>query len=246
MNSNLFLYAAFLLLVAGCVNLKQPAVKVDYYQIEYEPANSPASEPLDAVLGVRRFTVAAAYDHDRMVYKEGAFERQTYYYHRWITNPAEMIRDAILKDLQRSGNYRAVVQVPGTTAWNYEIQGYVREIYENDLGQHWESILDLDVTLIKTPPETSKRRALFQKNYRTSAVCENKDPKAVVAAMSTAMQKISYELQKDVYVAVQEDLKKDEKETEGEIKEKIKETKDARNEIRYLVKALFVPDFLRR
>ena len=260
MNLNLFLCTALLLLLTGCLSLEQPAVNIDYYQIEYAPVNPSASEQLDTVLGIRRFTIATAYDHDRMVYKEGAFERQTYYYHRWITNPAEMIRDALIKDLQHAGHYRAVVAVPGPTAWDYEVQGYVREVCENDLGQNWESVVDLDITFIRTPPETSKRRVLFQKNYRASAACRGKDPKAVVAAMSTAMQEISAVLQTDIYKAIQEDLKENVgKDVKEEVKEEVKEgakedvkkedvkeegvkeTKDARNATRYLVKAASAP-----
>lgn len=260
MKLNILLCTALLLLVTGCFSLEQPAVNIDYYQIEYGPANPSASDQLDTVLGVRRLTIAAAYDHDRLVYKEGAFERQTYYYHRWITNPADMIQDALIKDLQHSGNYRAVVAAPGPTAWDYEVQGYVREIYENDLGQNWESVIDLDIAFIRAPPGASNKRVLFQKNYRASAACMGKDPKAVVAAMSTAMQEISVALQTDIYKAVQEDLKEDtEKNAKEEVKEEVKEdaggdtkkedvkeegakeTKDTRNAIRYLVKALSVP-----
>lgn len=215
MNLNLLLCAAFLFITAGCINLKQPSINVDYYQIEYRPMNLPAPEPLDVVVGVRSFKIAAAYDHDRMVYKEDTFERQTYYYHRWITNPAEMVQNALLKDLQHSGNYRAVTPVPGSAVWDYEIQGFIHEIYESNLSKDWEAVIDLEITLIKTPPTTSKKKVLFQKNYRTTVTSDSKDPKAVVAAMSSAVQVISIELQKDIYKAVQDDVKeaKDAKDT---------------------------------
>jgi cholesterol transport system auxiliary component len=180
-------------------------VKVDYYQIEYEPMDSPASEPLDVVLGIRNFTISSAYDHDRIVYKEDTFKRQNYYYHRWITNPSAMIKNILLKDLQSSGVYRAVTLIPGGIVWDYEIQGHIHEISESDLGKNWTAVIDLEITLIKTPSTSSIRKVLFQKNYHHSSICEKKEPAAVVAAMSAAVKELSIELQKDIYKAVRDD-----------------------------------------
>ncbi|MFN3466556.1 MAG: ABC-type transport auxiliary lipoprotein family protein, partial [Candidatus Brocadiales bacterium] len=187
----------FLLVCTGCLDLKQPAVKVDYYQIEYGPLNSPASEPLDVVVGVRNFTVAPAYDHDRIVYKEDAFKRQTYYYHRWITNAGAMVKNAILKDLQDSGCYRAVTPIPGGTFWNYEVLGHIHEVSESDLGEDWTTVIDLEVTFIKVPSKESTKKIIFQKNYHHSAVCGKKEPVSVVAAMSAAVKEMSLKFQQD-------------------------------------------------
>lgn len=232
MNARLILCTSLLLLVVGCLNLKQPAVNIDYYQIEYEPVNPPASKPLDAVLGVRNFTIATAYDSNRLVYREGPFERNTYFYKRWITNPAAMITSSLFKDLQHSRNYLAVAAVPGPTKWDYEIQGFVRDIYENDVGDSWHAVIDLEITCIKGMPMNPKRRVLFQRNYHTSVPCKSKDPKAVVAAMSAAVQEISIELQKDVYKAVQESLKEKVKEkTEKDVKEEVEEAVEEAKEL---------------
>jgi ABC-type uncharacterized transport system auxiliary subunit len=210
-----------LLVCAGCLNLKQPAVKVDYYQIEYGPLNSPASEPLDVVVGLRNFTIASTYDHDRIVYKEDTFKRQTYYYHRWITNPGAMVKNALLKDLQDSGCYRAVTSIPGNVTWNYELQGHIHEISESDVGNDWTAVIDLEVTFIKIPPKESARRILFQKNYHHSAVCGKKEPVGVVAAMSEAVKGLSIELQQDIYKAIQDDLQKEK--TKENVKTSFKE-----------------------
>jgi cholesterol transport system auxiliary component len=205
---NLFpcLAVTCLLIATGCVNLKHPAVKIDYYQIEYGPLNSPASEPLDAVLGVRNFTIASTYDHDRIVYKEDTFRRQSYYYHRWITNPSAMIKNALLKDLQDSGSYRAVTPIPGGVVWNYELQGHIHEIYEEDSGANWTAVVDIEVTLVKIPSTESTRKVLFQKNYHHHAACEKKEPVSVVAAMSAAVKELSIKVQQDVYKSIQTDI----------------------------------------
>lgn len=207
MNSQLGLAFISLLLYTGCINLQHPPAKVDYYQIEYGPMGSPASEPLDVVLGMRNFTIASTYDHDRIVYKEDTFKRQAYYYHRWITNPSAMVKNALLKDLQDSGRYRAVTPIPGGMMWDYEILGHVHEISEEDLGKDWTAVIDLEVTFIKSPSKESAKKILFQRNYHYSAVCEKKEPLSVVVAMSTAVRELSVKLQQDVYKAVQDDVK---------------------------------------
>jgi ABC-type uncharacterized transport system auxiliary subunit len=197
-------------LTIGCINLKQPAIKVDYYQIEYGPLNSPTSEPLDVVLGLRSFTIATAYDHDRIVYEEEAFKRQSYYHHRWVANPSAIIRNALLKDLQNSGCYRAVTLIPGSITWDYELHGHIHEIGEKDMGENWTAVIDLEITFIKAPAGRSVKKILFQKNYRHSATCEKKEPVAVVVAMSQAVKELSLELQKDIYKAIQNEMKLEE------------------------------------
>ena len=217
MNVFIFLSVMVLLFSAGCLNLKQPALKVDYYQIEPKPVKRSRPEPLDIVLGVRYFDAAAAFDSDRIVFKEGQNEWQMYFYHRWITNATEMVRDALLKDLQLSDNYLAVVPVPGAIPWDYEIGGYVQGIYENDLGSGgWESVINLYITFIKSPPETAQRKVLFQENYHAAVPCKGRDPKAVVAAMSTAMQQIIAKLQQDIDRVVVEEEKREEAEAKAE------------------------------
>lgn len=217
MNAFIFLSVMALLFSAGCLNLKQPALKVDYYQIEPKPVKRSKPEPLNIVLGVRYFDAAAAFDSDRIVFKEGQNEWQMYFYHRWITNATEMVRDALLKDLQLSDNYLAVVPVPGAIPWDYEIGGYVQGIYENDLGSGgWESVINLYITFIKSPPETAQRKVLFQENYHAAVPCKGRDPKAVVAAMSTAMQQIIAKLQQDIDRVVVEEEKREEAEAKAE------------------------------
>ncbi|MEE9201394.1 MAG: ABC-type transport auxiliary lipoprotein family protein [Candidatus Brocadiales bacterium] len=238
MNLRLILCASFLLLVTGCFNLRQPAPNIDYYQIDYKAMNMPTPKTLDTVLGVQNFTVATAYDNNRLVYKIGPFERDTYFYKRWITNPGAMITSALTKDLQNSGSYRAVTGVPGRLKWDYEIQGYLRDIYEDDMGDNWKCVIDLEITLIRGTAGSSKRWVLFQKNYHSSIPCNGKGLRAVVAAMSEAMQVISIELQGDVYNAVKDDLKG----TKG-IAEKAKNTGNAS---RPLVKTPFTTDINRR
>ncbi len=208
MHFRFVLGVILLSLACGCFNLKQPAVKVDYYQIEYELPNPPTSEALDVVLGIRDFTIASTYDHDRVIYKEETYERQAYYHHRWITNPSDMLKNALLKDFQNSAAYRAIILIPGSIIWDYEIQGHIHEILESDLGESWSSVIDLEITFIKTPPKESVRKVIFQKNYRHSAICQKKEPKAVVVAMSEAVKELSVALQNDVYKAVQEDIQK--------------------------------------
>ncbi len=232
MNAFIFLSVMALLFSAGCLNLKQPALKVDYYQIDPKPVKRTKPEPLDIVLGVRYFDAAAAFDSDRIVYKEGQNKWQTYFYHRWITNATEMVHDALVKDLQLSDNYLAVVPVPGAIPWDYEIGGYVQGIYENDLGSGWESVINLYITFIKSPLETTQKKVLFQENYHAAVPCKGKDPKAVTAAMSTAMQQIAAKLQQDIDKAVVEEEKRAEAEAKARAKARAEAEAKARAKAR--------------
>ena len=47
----------FILLCGGCLNLKQPRNKVEYYSLEYEPPAAGDRQPLPLVITVDQFTV---------------------------------------------------------------------------------------------------------------------------------------------------------------------------------------------
>ena len=186
---------------AGC-SITQPTVKVDYYQLDYP---SPAfAQPLhlDIVLGIRRFGIAAAYDHDRLVERDKGFRATQSYYHRWVNNPRMMLSDLLLRDTQASANYKAVVMLPANVLPDYEMNGFVQDIVKDNTGPTPQVVISMDVTLLRNQDRPSQSRVVFQKTYASQIPCPDNSPSGIAQAMSQAFGDISGRIQQDVCEAI--------------------------------------------
>src|SRR6185295_11173374 len=100
-----------LVLLAGCVHLSQPSPKVRDYRLDYAPT-APAGAAVAATVRVNPFGVAAVYDREAIVYRDDTYATGRYYYHRWSSNPGDMVADLLARDLAGSRLYTAVQQGP--------------------------------------------------------------------------------------------------------------------------------------
>ncbi len=181
--------------VAGC-SIAQPFARVDYYQFDY-PTPAPQSQPaLEAIVGVRRFGIASAYDHDRLVQKEKDLRAIQSYYYRWVTNPRMMLSELLMRDLLSTGGFKAVVMMPANLSADYEINGFIQEMIKDDSGKESVVRIVVDVTLQEA------HRIVFQKKYSSEKKCQDSKPSTVAKAMSAAYQEISAAIQSDVYQGI--------------------------------------------
>src|SRR5437867_13441703 len=97
------LLAALVELLAGCVRLNQPAPQISDYSLAYAPPVISGMTQLPVVVGVSPLRVAATYDRELIVYREGEYSIGTYFYSRWSANPGSMIADLLARDLADSG-----------------------------------------------------------------------------------------------------------------------------------------------
>ena len=184
--------------LAGC-SIAQPTVKVDYYALDYQPPTAEKAPALDVVLGVRRFGIAAAYDHDRLVERETGFRTTQSYYHRWANNPRMMLSDLLLRDLRASGNYKAVVMIPANVLPDYEVNGFVQDIVKDVTGPTPQVFISMEVTLLRNQERPEANRVLFQKSCSAQVPCPDQTPSGIAKAMSEAYRDISRGIQRDVY-----------------------------------------------
>jgi len=202
----LLLPIALVFFLTGCVQLKQPAPRIAYHTLEYEPpAVDLAGPPLDAVLRLERFTAAPLYDTDRMVYRAGDFDRTTYFYHRWRARPADLVTYFLGRDLREANLFRAVA-LPGTgLTHTHTLEGTVDEFLEWDGEAGWEAVLTIHVVLLKEREPDISQRVVFQKGFSSRQPCADQRPEEVARAMSLAMAEVSRQTMTAVYQSLAPD-----------------------------------------
>jgi len=117
---------AFALLLGGCGHMRP----VRYYEISY-PAVGPAKqEPLNATLLVRAFATSHLYREDRIVYGSGSDQMGTYQNERWSEPPAEMLQNALVRELRSTGRFRTVTVLRSDSSGDFVLTGHLYDFKE--------------------------------------------------------------------------------------------------------------------
>lgn len=187
-----------LLAGSGCAGNGQFQNELHFYTLEYDAPAVTDCAPVPAVIRVDTFGVAPAYNSDRIIYREGTFQRDAYFYHRWRANPGILVAGFLERDLEHSGLFAAVVTENSKVQPGYWIEGHVEEFLEWDRNEGWEAVLAVNVVLVADTAPERPDDVLFQKTFRAQKPCASKKPQALAKAMSEAMAEVSKAVMGDV------------------------------------------------
>jgi ABC-type uncharacterized transport system auxiliary subunit len=187
------------LLIAACSTMRQPSEKIDFYTLEYASPNVEGLKPIPATIRVERFTVAPMYNSTQIIYRDMSFRRDAYTYHKWRANPGDLVTYFLARDLRESGLFEAVSPYGMQMEARYVLEGSVDEFFESDTVKAWNAILALSTTLmVDNEPDISKR-IVFQKTFRSTKPCRQRNPMGLAEAMSEAMADVSGQIIRTTY-----------------------------------------------
>jgi ABC-type uncharacterized transport system auxiliary subunit len=187
------------LILGACVNLRQPSNKIEYYTLEYDPPLFTDMDQVPYAVSVERLTVAPIYDTTQIIYREQSFTRDAYAYHRWRVNPGDMITSLLNRDIRYSELFKTVTPYDSQYGSQFSLGGEVEEFYEWDTEEGWKAVLSLNISLISVNERDVNKRVLYQKGYRATETCKQKNPRALAEAFSLEMSRLSREIIRDVY-----------------------------------------------
>ena len=135
-------------LLTGCGKI--PTTR--YYVIDTHLPVAPATRTLPLDVAVARFRVSQMLAQDRVVYRKGQNEVNYYNYDRWSVTPADMLTDALVRNLKDSGMFRTVATLQGGPKVDYLLRGYIEQLEEVDAadGVTAKVALRLDAVDMKT------------------------------------------------------------------------------------------------
>lgn len=191
-------------LAGGCLNFKQPRTRVHHYILEYASPEIADLKPLPVSLKVERFSVAPAYNTNRMIFRDASFKRDEYFYHKWRANPGDMVSDFLSRDIRNSGLFKAVLPYESDFPSPFVVEGSVDEFVEWDSPEGWNAALAITITLIAAQEPDVTKRILFQKTYRMEKPFTEKNPQGLAQAMSLAMADLSMNIMRDIYAALKD------------------------------------------
>jgi len=188
-----------LFFIQGCFGFSNTNKIINYYTLEYPAPKIEGLKTLPFAILIERFQVAPLYDSNKIIYRDGNFKRDAYVYHKWRTNPGDMITELLARDFKEASLFKAVFSLDNRYPSTHILKGTVEDFYELDGKEFWESVLSLTVTLIKTDESDPLKSIVFQKRYSDKERCSKKNPQALAEAMSISMEKLSIMIMKDIY-----------------------------------------------
>jgi ABC-type uncharacterized transport system auxiliary subunit len=199
----------------SCLGKTVPPERIKQYVLEYAPPKVSGLTPLDVVIRVDRFTAAAPYNQEILLYREKAYLRQSDYYHRWRVLPAVMLSDFLARDFRESGLYRAILRYDSFNKADFRLEGDLTEFLEEDLEDARYGVLTLEATLVDESTSDSSRWVVWQKHYSIREQCRMEGAQGLVEAMSRAAADLSLRLSADIYEGVSKRLEQNRAEAQG-------------------------------
>ena len=195
----LILLMGLALPLSACLDLKQPRNKIEYYSLEYDPPRMGSHQPVSHVIKVELFSVSPIYNTRKIIYRDDAYKRAAYDYHKWQANPAELVTYFLARDMQQSGLFKAVVTRNNRFPHAYALAGSVDEFLESDMQSGCQADLSLNIVLMREHESDASKKIVSQKSYHIRKPCRQKNPRALAEAMSTAMAEASAQIIDEVY-----------------------------------------------
>jgi cholesterol transport system auxiliary component len=196
------LFSLWVLIIAGCVRTGKPQAPVEMYLMNYPAPVFAAADKIDETIRLNRFTIATAYNSNSMIFRQENYSFDSFNYNRWAVNPADMVGDILLRDLQSANLFRAAFSRYAVDEGRYIVAGGIEEFFLRKDSSGNAAVLGLNITLKDTKQRESTKRILFQKKYFREEALTEQSPRGYCQAMSRAMQQLSTQIIDDIYQGV--------------------------------------------
>jgi uncharacterized lipoprotein YmbA len=174
--------ALVLAMATGCAGTVPP---VQYYRLAL-PEELPTGERTEAVLAVDVLEVDAAYDDQRIVYREGEYEMDYYHYHRWSSLPGTAVADYLRRALSQTGRFRAVLGEPSPET-TVRLGGRVIALEEVDrTAEQWVGRLVLELWL----RDADTGETLWTRSFEEKEPLPERSPTGLAAVVSEMLRRV--------------------------------------------------------
>jgi ABC-type uncharacterized transport system auxiliary subunit len=201
-NTAFFIMVIACLLLAGCFTGAKPPYNVDRYIINYPALSWNQPGKLDASIKFNRFSIAAAYNSPRMIFRNDDYKIDSFNYSRWVVNPADMIADRLFEDMTGSGLFQTVFPYQEAHEGRFIVSGAVEEFLLSIQRNGKTAVISLTIALQDSRVKQAGKRTIFQKKYVRTESLQESSPQGYCEAASRAMQHLSREIIGDIYAAI--------------------------------------------
>ncbi len=168
---------------AGC----GAARPIYYYTIDLPTRTTgptASGDPWPIVLIVGHISTSHLYRDDRLIYRTGSNELNTYEYRRWVEPPGEIIEHILIRTLRRSGRYRTVHSQRSNMRGDYILRGRLED-FEEVTGSPVTGRVRMELELY----EVKAGKTVWSHAYAEDEPVHGKGVDAVVQALNRNVER---------------------------------------------------------
>jgi len=183
-----------LVLLAGCAGglfPKPPSAPQRFTLDDAALMVVPPPAASTSVLGTPTLLIAppraaAGYDSTRMLYLRQSRQLEAFAFHEWVDTPAQMLAPLLLRSLQASGAFRAVLVGPTAASSNWRLETELVRLQQDFTRQPSRVRLSLRAVLV----DSAARQVIAWRDFDESVVAASEDATGGAAAAQQAAQRV--------------------------------------------------------
>ena len=173
---------ATLAILVGCGRVQYP----HYYTLNLPaPPDPPASENAHATLAIREFSAPTYLRQGAIAYKTSPEQIGFYAYHRWASDPREVVTNAVLDHLRASGAFALVKPYDGRPGAAYVLSGRLENLDEFD----YQGGVKVQVALSAQMISIATGATVWSNAVSEVGDVNKRDVPAVVSSMNRTMER---------------------------------------------------------
>lgn len=206
------LFILYLSFLGSCINLREEYPEIHYYrlnQIEGTIQNI-GTGTIEGTLQIRDFSISDEIDTDNFLAVSGGTKVQKYYYHRWISNCADIVTNFILTRYNNLRVFTGGAVKPGSMILpDYILEGQVIDMvahnYEGDDNNTNYVYISLRISLLKKVPLNTDKAIILNKIFTVKSPRKDDSAESIAPAFSNAVSQISDQMLLEIQDAINKD-----------------------------------------
>lgn len=193
-------------LLNGCISFKSEYPETSYYRLSQEPIKINNSGGIAGTLQIRNFSSSDQLNTEHIMAILDEERVQNYYYHRWVSAPAELVTDFIIERINNAKLFNGVVKSNSLIIPDYILEGHIIDMIAHNTKERKPDtnyvIISYQISLIRKEPLKTERNVLLNKLYTISIPRKNNEVTSVAPAFSHGMSELSDKMINDIIEVV--------------------------------------------
>jgi cholesterol transport system auxiliary component len=193
-GAKLTLAALLVTALAGCALLSPPDTGITTARLEKMPVQIPRRDPGPVTVLVFSPEAKPTLQTTRMPYTVRPREVAYFSQHQWAGTPSQMLHPLLVKTLESTGTFKAVLTPPQTGRYTYALRTEILELTQDFTSEPAALLLSLRLRL----SDDAANRVVAAKEISLREPMQQKTPSAGVIAANEATAKALLEVAKFV------------------------------------------------
>lgn len=190
-------------ILLGCALTGREVVSHNLF--DYPVPGGDSAGTLPETLMVYRFLLAPEIDARYLVISKPGKKSEFIQYQQWKYNPADMITDLILRDLDKSGLFERTVGQLSSLRYRYALEGKILDLRGLITDGKCRAVIEAEVELLDFEAPLGSDKTVMKRRYSVEVPCKDDTPDAVVDGLNEAVRELSKRLRDDLRSRLREE-----------------------------------------